>query len=226
MTDTRVDDIVVIGQRRPPRSDDPFPQRQTTGIPDPLPEENAELPPGGGGDGLDDPCADPAKRMEWNSDAEAADANREFSSDAASRGEAADLSYREYGFLLELQDDGSVTRGAIHRSPPFDVNGHAEIAWTWEGVNPARVIGSIHSQRPGSHRPSQGDLDHLAWIAANMNAANPGSGDRARIYIVARNGNMLGQEYNQINVYDQVAGEAALDEFREGPEVNPSGEQC
>lgn len=227
---TEVEGIVIVGQRRRYESD-PFPDR---GLPDPpLPGENAELPP----DDLpiDDPCADPAKRMEWNADAAAAEAVKEFQRQAGQRNPPETLNHREWGSTILRRPDGSVTLGPISsgqftfQNPGPGGLASVEIDWT---VPPGwTLIGAIHTHFAGGHLPSgqshgEGDQAVLQYIRDPLAATPGGDPDQARIYVAALTTGPVGHEQRaKINVYNHLNRDAAI-QGEEGPEVNPDGQPC
>lgn len=97
-----------------------------------------------------------------------------------------------------------------------------------EGAYGPRIIGSIHTHPHGLRRPSgdRGDAGHYAEIQRIM-SSNGRNGDAAMLYIVASSRIGAGQTpYPAIYVYNKNLVEAALNDFTEGPEVNPEAEPC
>jgi len=215
MTDV-VDDIVVTGQRRPNESMEPFPSRP---MPDPTPPIFDEIEPDL--DPVDDPCADPEKRREWDADAAMARALERFLDQAEITDGQRSLYNREFGAVLCEFSDGSIDVGPVIYEGDAIGPGqpHPTVDVDIEGCpSGSTIIGMAHSH-PGvgasSGIPSQPDI---TWITA----INGRRGDEAgRIYIVARvNGVHKVWVYNNTN-----AAKAALEGLN-GPEVNPEGQSC
>jgi hypothetical protein len=103
MTDTgppaELDDVVVTGQRRKDPHE-PFPQR-----PEPVVWEGQHAEKLPGMDEAPDPCADPETALEWNADAAAAEAAKEFARRAEARIPPETLNTREWG-VLSLSRNG------------------------------------------------------------------------------------------------------------------------
>lgn len=228
---SELDEIVVQGQRRWPGGT--FPAGPGGGG------------PGGGGGGgehqneVEDPgtqppqpppphpCDNPESAEDWNTDAAAAEAAKEFARLAAARTPPETLNDREWGAYLYRAADGSIQIGPIAFGPPFSSGGVGTVNPSTSGLNPASIVGSIHSHGSGNHLPSDGneqfpgDIDHLNGLV--MFSGNPS----ARLYIVAQNQGPAGfVPYNQINVYNQQTAQAARSNFSPGPEVNPEAEPC
>lgn len=234
MTDvTNVEDIAVTGQRREPGKAFPGFGSNDPDAPVLIGDHNDPSAPPTEPDF--NPCADPRTALEWNADAAASEAAKEFAQQAAAAGEDG-LNYRERGAFIIQRPDDSVGIGPIFQSDPFGPDGdnsNVRVVLTYEGINPAWIIGSVHSHPAGSHRPSgaradgtRGDLDHFAGIQSVMTASGRDT-KVARIYIVAQNQRGANEEpYNQINVYNETNIRASQDDFAEGPEVNPDGKPC
>lgn len=106
MTDTTTDlgTIWVVGQRRAPGGN--FPPASGTGGGGPGDDGGVHQdevdPDGGGQDGpAIDPCASPDTALEWNADAAAAEAKREFERQAAERGDDGLYSREWHAFLYQ-----------------------------------------------------------------------------------------------------------------------------
>ncbi|RZJ01485.1 MAG: hypothetical protein EON90_02575 [Brevundimonas sp.] len=234
MTDpTNVDDVIVIGQRRENGSMAPFPQRPS--FTPPNPGDVSEIEPDIG-DGQSDPCSDPEKFAEWERDAAAAKAAKDFVTRALADGEPDDrLAVREYGAWLIRMPDGSIGHGPIRRgTDTFDEgDGVTSVTLDFEGVDPSTIVGFIHSHNPGNDNASSApagdnsDVEVLNSVVALMNSYNPGSGSQARMYIVSRTLAGAGQTgYNKINVWTPGTIAALLAAGLRGPEVNPNGQPC
>ena len=229
--------IEVVGQRRLPGGTFPTGGSAGTG--------------GGTGDGggvhqnevgmedppppTQDPCADPELAREWNADAAAAQAAREFARLAAERSPPEDLNTREWACYLFVAPDGSIQAGPITFGDPFEFGGVGTVRPSDAGIDPATIIGSVHSHATGSHIPStgpgpgwadRGDIGHV-MSTAEWVTANGGRGDLFRMYIVSQNqGPANFDPYNQINVYTPATAQEARDTFTAGPEVNPEAAPC
>lgn len=180
-------------------------------------ELNPELPP-------THPCGDPETALEWNADAAAAAAAREFTKRAEAQDE--DLNTREWGAFLYRNADGSVRVGPINSGPEFQFGGNGTVPLIEDGPR-SDIVGFVHSHNSGGHLPSSGndvepgDIQVLDfWIGESQNAS-------MRMYIVAPNQGPAGYEpYNQINVYNSTNAREARNTFTNGPEINPEGEPC
>lgn len=225
MPEDEVDSIVVVGQRRRYQSD-PFPDR---GLPDPpLPGQNAELPPDSG-PGMDDPCADPDKKREWDIDAAAAEAVREFQRRAAERGE--DLNTREWGAPIWQGPNGEIEIGPIAYSEYTFLQpgpgGQGTVQTSWNTPPGWRIVGVVHTHFAGGHLPSglshnEGDQAGLTYMRSLLGA----DANLARIYIAALTTGPAGhQQRVKINVYNHLNRDAAINQ-QQGPEVNPEGLPC
>lgn len=228
MTDTtNLGTIWVVGQRRAPGGS--FPSAGSGGGAgddggihqlevDPDPEDPPSSPP--------DPCADPATALEWNADAAAAAAAKEFARLAASRTPPEDLNTREWGAYLYRNPDGSVRIGPINFGPEFTFGGNGTVTLIQDG-SMNDVIGFIHSHNSGGHLPSDGNLDQPGDLQV-LDSLIAGSGNPSiRMYIVAPSQGPAGfVPRNQINVYDQSNARSSRDSFTPGPEVNPEGQPC
>lgn len=230
-----VGDIWVVGQRRA-SSSQPFPTRGggTSGSGDDgggihqneVNESDPNEPYGV------DPCADPALAPEWNADAAAAEAAKEFARRASQRNPPETLNTREWGCYLYRASDGTIRLGPITYGLEFSSGGVGSVGLSFDGIDPGTIIGSVHSHGSGSHLPSSGttgnpgDIQHLFGMAAWV-AAHGGNSSEVRLYIVAQNQGPAGfSPYNQINVYNQQNAQQARDTFTPGPEVNPEAAPC
>lgn len=222
-----VDDIVVVGQRRAPKSNDPFPVRGETGdipveVPD-MGDPDYEPQP------VADDCQDPEKRLEWDTDAAAARALAIFQQNAGNPY----LDNRERCMILVRNPiTGEVTPENLRVGDPgagtcsFDVTGFG-----WENV-----VGLMHSHPGSGPYPSTADRDAYfrpgnGWQAQITAAGGPSSGLRLYMAGVAPDGpggtnarfKLL--VYNQINI-DRGANEVVGQQRHQGPEVNPDGVPC
>lgn len=229
MTDpTPVDDISVVGQRR----------RTSAG----------SFPPSGGGGSsgsggihqnevgmepppppmpVSHPCDDPETAEEWNIDAAAAKAAKEFARLAAERTPPETLNNREWGCYIYREADGSIHLGPITWGDPFQSGGVGSVTPSHEGLNPVNIVGSVHSHSSGNHLPSSGHPDSPGDIQHLDGLVNFTQNDSARLYIVAQNQGPAGfTPYNQVNVYNKYTARNARDTFTPGPEVNPEAAPC
>lgn len=229
MTDTtNLGTIWVVGQRRAPGGT--FPSGGSSGGAgdsggvhqrevDPDPEEPPYSPP--------DPCADPATALEWNTDAAAAAAAKEFARLAAERTPSETLNTREWGCYLYRAADGSIQRGPITFGDPFSNGGNGTVTLSDVGINPSTIVGSVHSHGSGNHLPSSGNAEFPGDIQHLDGMVSFSGNSSARLYIVAESQGPVGfLPYNQINVYNQTTAQQARDSFTPGPEVNPDGMPC
>lgn len=217
-------DLIVIGQRRDNASTNPFPERPEP-IDGPLPGSDMEheLP-----DQLD-PCDDPVKRREWNLDAVAAKAVKEFLRLAALAGEDG-LNYRERGAFIYRKADGSFDFGPVTSSVPYQPGTTVVTTLDYTGINQSQIVGWVHSHPPGQHTPSmtdenlpESDETALESLRASMEHFNTGNGHRARVYIAASNGS----GGYQINVYSPATiGFVKNTPPVIGPQVNPDAASC
>lgn len=224
MTDTNLGTIWVTGQRRAPGGsfpamggpDDEWDVHQNQDEPYPT-EPEAPF----------NPCAAPETALEWNADAAAATAAKEFARLASERVPPEALNAREWGCYLYLAADGSVQLGPITYGEPFSAGGVGSVELSESGIDPASIIGSVHSHSDGNHLPSSGnqnapgDIQHLESMIAY--SGNPS----AKLYIVSRNQGPAGfSPYNQVNVYDKSSAQKAVADSTAGPEVNPGAMPC
>lgn len=225
---SELDEIVTTGQRRWPGGQFP-PASGSAGYgeppegPVPIQVEEGEpeqpRPP--------DPCSNPETALDWNADAAAAEAAKEFARRAAARTPPETLNDREWGAYLYRAADGSIQIGPIAFGPPFSSGGVGTVNPSTSGLDPSTIVGSIHSHGSGNHLRSDGneqfpgDIDHLNGLVVFSGNTS------ARLYIVAQNQGPAGfVPYNQINVYNQAKAQDARSNFAPGPEVNPEAEPC
>jgi len=221
---TNPGDIIVVGQRRREPTE-PFPERPQIvtfeGMFDEL-DPDLGLQP--------DPCADPAKALEWNADAAAAEALQDILDTIAAQNDSThNLANREYGAMICEHSDGTLSISPIQWGDlTFDENGN----WLNPGVQPtvdvnfnacgtgSLPLAMIHSH-PGTGAgggvPSASDV---SWVGS-INAAR---GDNlGRIYLVS-----IGDAETpyRIWVYDESNAEEASVSGEPGDEVNPDGQPC
>lgn len=181
-----------------------------------------------------DPCADPALAPEWNADAAAAEAAKEFVQRAAKRNPPETLNVREWGAALFEMPDGRIVLGAVssgeHTFQNPGPEGRAGVDIDWTPPPGGVLIGMMHSHNAGSHLPSGsspesldfGNLRYIRDVRSSQNR-NP---DQAKIYIVSLTTRPAGHnQYAKINVYDH-RNQAAAISGQEGPEVNPDATPC
>lgn len=238
MTDvTDLGEIRVVGQRR--RSDGTFPSRGSgaggggnndTGAP-----EQEEVDPGDFTPDVEqDPCRDPATALEWNADAAAAEATKEFERLAAQRNPPETLNNREWGAALFQMPNGRVVVGNIRSGDSTFQNpgptGRPNVDIDWSGPPGGLLVGMVHSHGAGGHVPSgysptSDDQDSLRYIreVRTQAGANP---NQARLYISALTMGPAGtQQSTRINVYNHTNQAQAIN-GEEGPEVNPEAQPC
>lgn len=224
-------DVWATGQRREPGG--LFPQRGGGG--------------GGGGGGGDDgethqqevgddnsapgvyadPCAAPETAVDWNADAAAAAAAKEFARLAALKTPPEDLNTREWGAYLYRNPDGSIRIGAINSGPAFQAGGVGSVALIADGLD-ADIVGFVHSHSSGNHLPSDGpDLNNPGDIQVLDSLVAASGNPHLRMYIVAPNQGPVGfAPYNQVNFYNASNALPARQSGTPGPEVNPEGLPC
>ncbi|WP_374273892.1 hypothetical protein [Brevundimonas sp.] len=154
---TELDEIVVIGQRRPAGSSGAYGGGggRGTGAPDQY-EIDDDPNPQPDGPGYD-PCATPEGALEWNADAAAAEAVREFQRRAAARTPPETLNTREWGAALFQMPDGSVAVGNItsgqytFRNP--GPGGRASVGIDWTAPAGGVLIGMVLAIMPATICP-------------------------------------------------------------------------
>lgn len=214
MTDvTDLGEIRVVGQRR--RNDGSFPSRGSgaggggnndTGAP-----EQEEVDPGDfTPDDEQDLCSDPVRALEWNADAAAAEARRQFLQKAAELGDDR-LHHREFGAQLYQRSNGSVYVGAVTWGPRLAGT------VTLDESNPFgdTPIGEVHSHAGGNRVPSAADWERVDIFSAQ-------TGQNYRSYIVARDIRDRTSDV-AIRAYD-TRSDRNVD--IDGPEVNPDAQPC
>jgi hypothetical protein len=212
MTDTgppaELEDVVVTGQRRPPESLAPFPQRPQ---PATWPGEHAELPPNIEGD-VPDPCADPATALEWNADAAAAEAKRKFLVRASELGDD-ELYQREFHAFLYRDSNGRIQVGEVSFGNRVGPTQPSTADPNWTGITPDNIIGEIHNHPGGGVAPG-GDWERFDGITSWISQfAGSQRASEYRHYIIAG---------GVIRVYDATSPR----NNNPGPEVNPQGQPC
>lgn len=205
MTDTNpptdLGDVVVVGQRRS-EPHQPFPERPQPVVWD---GEYDELPPDLGE--APDPCADPATALEWNADAAAAEAKRQFESAAVGLGDDG-LYEREFGAQIYQRPDGIVYLGRVTYGDPMT----GTFAFDESAATHDNLIGEIHSHPAGNTVPSAAD-----W--ARMDGWSGWTGRNFRSYIVARDVSDPQSSF-AIRVYDMTS-DRTIDENGPDPEATP-----
>lgn len=164
------------------------------------------------------PCDIPELRRDWNADAAAAEAKKEFERQAEARGDTGLYSREWYAFIYEAQDGsmylGPVASGTINSVMPDT-----------SGMTPNNLIGFIHNHPGGSLAPSGDDwagFDSLhgwvsQWSSGGMTRAN-----QLRQYIIARDTTDPNSQM-AIRVFNSNSSRNA---DAPGPEVNPDGQPC
>lgn len=215
---TPVDDISVVGQRR----------RTPAG----------SFPPsGGGGSGgaggihqnqveMEDtppppmpahPCNDPETALEWNADAAAAEALRRMQADAND----ALLDSRERSVVIARDPaTGRVYLGRLAVGEPFA----GTVGWDFTGINPAHVIGYMHSHPATGPYPSEWDRTEVFPSALQNVELAGGDPNLMRLYLVGTRAEPGAPARLQIRVYNQSNLDG--DENNPGPEVNPDAQPC
>lgn len=220
MTDTtNLGDIFVVGQRRRPggafpsggggsggggQGENPGDEQNEITDPEYVPPPN--------------PCDNPEAALEWNADAAAAAAKREFEARAAARGDTG-LYSREWHAFIYQASDGSMYLGPV---VPGTIN---SVTPDTTGMTPDNLIGFIHNHPGGGLNPSGDDwagFDSLYNWVARWSSGGTARANRLRQYIIARdttvpNSPMAIRVFN--NTSDRSADATA-------PEVNPEGQPC
>lgn len=223
MTDT-VDEIVVTGQRRRPGGS--FPMISKGNPSGDNPDEYPENPDGGTPDPYFNPCEDPVQRYEWDMDAAAARGKAKL---VVKRTEMGDTNFnvREYGAWLYRTADGRIEAGPAHVGSLFSNGGNGQVPIPFGDIDPATIVGSVHSHSVGNHLPSPTGPDGAGDIAHLNSISDLGAGAGARVYIVAQTLVNAGEEpYDRINVYSPATAQAAINNLEVGPEVNPEAQSC
>jgi hypothetical protein len=156
--------------------------------------------------------------LEWNADAAAAEAAKELARLASEMVPSENLNIREWGCYLYRASDGSIRMGPPNHGDPFTSGHVGNVRLSDEGIDPATIIGSVHSHGSGSHVPStgpgpgledRGDIGHITSMSTFV-SANGGNGSAVRMYIVAQNQGPAGfVPYNQINLYTPETAQRA-----------------
>lgn len=214
MTDTtNLGTVWVVGQRRRPNGT--FPPASTGGgggLGEDGGIQQDEIDPDGSGpDGPAlDPCSNPATALDWNADAAAAEAKRQFEAKAQELGDDG-LYEREFGAQIYQRADGSIYLGPVTYGDPMT----GTFGFDESGATQGNLVGEIHSHPGGNLVPSAADwarLDHWSgWTGRNF-----------RSYVVARDPADPNSEF-RIRVYDTTS-DRDIDAI--GPEVNPEATQC
>lgn len=163
-------------------------------------------------------CADPIGNIEWNLDAAAAIALREFLARGISE-DGNDGTYltRERHAYMYRRAGGSIYFG------PLAEGGIDGVTPNQTGQTPDELIGAVHNHPGGSLQPTPPDWaghDILsAWIGQYAGQARQ---SQYRIYVIA-----MDQSYNPprlgIRMYNHASPRTAEDD---GKPVNPDGQPC
>lgn len=169
-----------------------------------------------------DPCADPALAPEWNADAAAAEAMREFRRQASLLGDD-DLYTRERHAFLYRDTTGQVRVGVISHGNAIGPNNSGSVIPNWTGITPDNLVGSIHNHPGGGMTPSGVDWSNFDiirnWIGANT---QPNAADNYRLYMIARDVSDPNSQMG-IRVYNHTSQRSSE---APGPEVNPDAQAC
>jgi len=216
MTDTgspaELDEVVVTGQRREDPYE-PFPERPQPVVWDGL---YGELPPDL--EGPPDPCADPDTARDWNADAAAAEAKKEFERRAAER-EDDGLYSREWHAFIYQDQNGRMYLGPV---VPGTVN---SVTPDTTGMTPDNLIGFIHNHPGGGLTPSGDDwagFDSLYNWVAQWSSGGVSRANQPRQYIIGRDTSDPNPSM-RIRVFDK---ESSRSSDATALEVNPDGQQC
>lgn len=218
---TNPGDVWVVGQRLQPNGLFPPPPGGGGGIPgddggihqDELDPDNPSPNPS-----PSHPCENPATAVDWNADAAAAEAKKEFERLAAERGDDGLYSREWHAFIYQDQNGrmylGPVVPGTINSVTPDTT-----------GMTPDNLIGFVHNHPGGTIAPSGDDwagFDSLYGWVAQWSSDGVSRANQLRQYIIARDANNPNSSI-KIRAFDKDSSrgsEAA------GQEVNPDGEQC
>jgi len=166
-------------------------------------------------------------------DAAAAAAVAAFLQDALNSGES-NLEHRERGAFILRNPNGTYSLGPIQLGSVFAPSGSGvQPATTLDPTlvgDMARIVGVIHNHNAGQHLPSApsdqypGDQAGLQTVVNIMNHYNQGTGQNARMYIIAK----AADGSYRVSVYTPDTVKYGEDGTppEVGPEVNPDGESC
>ncbi|WP_162998056.1 Mov34/MPN/PAD-1 family protein [Brevundimonas lutea] len=229
---TELDEIVVIGQRRPAGSSGAYGGGggRGTGAPDQY-EIDDDPNPQPDGPGYD-PCATPEGAAAWNADAAAAKAAQDFMSEAIRAGgndvgpRGPNMRNREWGAFLLKSSGRDIEVGTIIPGPEIDWSDlTTDFSVDLTGANNANYMGDVHTHPGGSPLPSGEDWDN--FLASNARARNtpPGRPDETfYMYVITINPD---GSIGTIHVYEDAPGDTDDPPPTEiGQEVNPNGRPC
>ena len=213
-------DVVVTGQRR--QADGTFPPPGGAGgIPgddggihqeevDPDPQDPPYSPP--------HPCDDPETALPWNADAAAAEGLRRMQEDA---GDPL-LDSRERSVVIARNPlTGQIFLGNMRVGEPFA----GEVPFDMTGIDPAHIIGLMHSHPGSGPYPSPSDRTSLFPYRADQISQAGGNPSQLNLYMVGTRADYPGGPSRlQIRVYDET--NLSGDENNPGPEVNPDAQPC
>lgn len=216
MTDTapsfELEGVTVVGQRRQPNGSFPAGpgggSNESGGVNQWELEEENPLPPDEGGGSH--PCDDPETALDWNADAAAAEAKRQFEAKAAELGDDG-LYEREFGAQIYQRPDGSMYLGPVTWGDPMT----GTFAFDESGATQGNLIGEIHSHPGGNTVPSAAD-----W--ARVDAWSGWTNRNFRSDVVARDTSDPNSSF-AIRAYDTTSDR---DVDANGPEVNPEAVPC
>ena len=180
-------------------------------------DEEGDPPPPPEGEGSH-PCDDPETALDWNADAAAAEAKKEFERLAAARGDTELYSREWHAFIYEDQNGrmylGPIVAGTINSVTP-------ETA----GMTPNNLVGFIHNHPGGGLNPSGDDwigFDNLYEWVAQWSSGGTARADQLRQYIVARDTSDPNSPM-AIRVFNKNSSRSS---DAPAPEVNPDGQPC
>ncbi len=216
MPDPTLPTIYSVGQRRV--SGGGYPSRSGPGtLVDQIEQPNDDPPltePGG----YVDPCTVPARALEWNADASAADARRQFEARAAARGDDGLYSREWFTFIYESAS-GSTYLGPITSGDQATVTPDAT------GMTPDNVVGFIHNHPGGSLAPSGADWTYFNALYSWIEQFSAGGTTRANLlrhYIISRDVTASSSPM-AIRVYNNASDRNSS---AVGPDVNPESVPC
>jgi hypothetical protein len=211
----------VVGQRR--RSGGSFPSGSGGGGgirgDDGGVHQDEVDPDGGGPNGpAMDPCANPDTALPWNADAAAAEGLRRMQEDA---GDPLFDSRERSVVIARNPLTGQIFLGNMRVGEPFA----GEVGFDMTGIDPAHIIGLMHSHAGSGPYPSGPDRTSLFPYWAGQISQAGGNPSQLNLYMAGTRADYPGAPSRlQIRVYDET--NLSGDENNPGPEVNPDAQPC
>lgn len=164
------------------------------------------------------PCDDPDRAREWNADAAAAEALRRMQADANDPL----LDARERSFVIARNPaTGQIFLGNMLVGVPRA----GEASFDMAGIDPAHIIGLMHSHPGSGPYPSGPDRQSLYPYWRNQILEAGGNPNQLRLYMVGTHNDASGARL-QIQVYDHRNMDPEPGPENPGPEVNPDAQPC